>query len=213
MQHVRPHQVLELVNSRSYYDRLVTVVLPDRWSMSTIETAIILALAKYVQPKRHFEFGTYLGVTTITIAANLPEVIIETIDLDDRSFQDVDQHPNDQRLSEHRLLSDGQIAFVHTPFEERIHRLFGDSNTYDFSPYRGQMQMVHIDGGHDLRTVRSDTENAFEMLDTSCLGCVVWHDYGNVQYPELTQYLDDLALEYSMTHVEETTTVFRLHRP
>lgn len=213
MQHIRPWEALHLFETRSYYDRLVKVVLPDIRSPMAIETAILLALLKYIQPLLIFEFGTFLGITTLNIAANMREAaIVYTLDLDENSFQKARQHPVDKKLSMERLESEHRIAFMNTPYESRIKRLFGDSNMFDFAPFERKVNMIYIDGGHDLRTVRSDTHNSFRMIDTASLGCIVWHDYGNPDYPELTQFIDELSLERELKHVEETMTVFLLHK-
>ena len=111
-----------------------------------------------------------------------------------------------------RFALENQLAFVNTPYESRVRRLFGDSNIFDFAPYHDKVNMIYIDGGHDLRTVRSDTQNAFSMLDTGRIGCIAWHDYRNPEYPELTQFLDELSSEHELKHVEETMTVFTLHQ-
>ncbi len=214
MQHIRPHKALALFETKTYYDRMVKVVLPDVRSPFALETVVLLAVAKHVQPRVFFEFGTYLGITTLNTAANLPEdTAIYTLDLDDPAFQKASQHPGDKKLSIDRFESDHQIAFLGTPFERRIKRLYGDSNLFDFSPFQGKVNMAYIDGGHDLRTVRSDTENAFRMLDMKQPGCVAWHDYRNPNYPELTRYLDELSGTRELVHVEETLTVFMLHKP
>jgi hypothetical protein len=40
--------------------------------------------------------------------------------------------------------------------------------------------------------------------------CIIWHDYGNREFPQLTQYLDDLASDMTLYHVEGTMLVFHL---
>ncbi len=213
MEHIRPHQALGVFKTSSYHDRLVNVVLPDGKAPMSLESMILVALAKYVRPKVVFEFGTYLGITTLNFAANLGEgSIIYTFDLDKDTFNNIRQHPNDRTCSMDRFALENQLAFVSTPYESRIRRLFGDSNIFDFAPYHDKVNMIYIDGGHDLRTVRSDTQNAFSMLDTGRIGCIAWHDYRNPEYPELTQFLDDLSSEHELKHVEETMTVFTLHQ-
>jgi hypothetical protein len=34
----------------------------------------------------------------------------------------------------------------------------------------------------------------------------MWHDYRNPEYPELTHYLDGLATEQNIFHIEDTRT-------
>jgi hypothetical protein len=39
---------------------------------------------------------------------------------------------------------------------------------------------------------------------------VVWHDYGNPQFPELTQYLEELSAQMPIYHIEDTMLAFHL---
>jgi hypothetical protein len=82
--------------------------------------------------------------------------------------------------------------------------LFGDSTTFDFSPYHASIDFTFIDGGHDLVTVQSDTENSLKMASRGKPSAIAWHDYGNKEYPELTQYLDELAKERDIFHIQDT---------
>jgi Methyltransferase domain len=214
MQHIRPHQALHLFETPSYYDRLVNVVLPDQRSPMLLESMILLALAKHVQPDVIFEFGTFLGITTFQLAVNMAaEGIIYTLDLDAHAFEKICQHPSDRMKSISRFEYESRLAFVNTPYESRIKRLLGDSNVFNFAPFQGKVNMVYIDGGHDRRTARSDTRNAFSMLDTARRGCIAWHDYRNPEFPDLTEFLDEVSVERELQHVEETMTVFFLHEP
>lgn len=55
-----------------------------------------------------------------------------------------------------------------------------------------------------MPTAASDTQNALAMMDRSKPSCILWHDYGNPEYPELTPYFDELSTELDMVHVEDT---------
>jgi len=71
--------------------------------------------------------------------------------------------------------------------------------------------MVYVDGGHDLRTLKIDTKNAFKMLSPNSLSCIAWHDYNNTNYPHLTKYIDDISTKYDIYHIEETMVCFYLN--
>ena len=64
--------------------------------------------------------------------------------------------------------------FLEHPARERIEQLWGDSRTFDFTPYHG-MQLIFIDGAHDAPSVRRDTETALKLIDRNN-GAIVWHD-------------------------------------
>lgn len=214
MEHIRPHQALGLFETKSFYERISNIVLPEKLTPNVLETCILIALARSVEADVFFEFGTFRGVNTLNIAANLgKQAKVYTLDLDIDSFDKCNQHNNDKVLSEEHFAFEERLAFLRTPFENNIVRLFGDSKIYDFSPFYANVNMIYIDGGHDLETVKSDTEQAFKMLDNSRVGCIAWHDYGNKTYPELTQFLEDLSSEYDLKHVEETRIVFFINTP
>jgi len=144
---------------------------------------------------------------------NVPSLVnIYTLDLDYESFKNVKQHKPDHIVSLKHFEYERRLAFLGSPFENMIQRLYSDSNEFDFSDFEGEIDIVYVDGGHDLGTLRSDTENAFKMLRPDSLSCIAWHDYGNPNYPDLTQYLDDLSIEYDIYHVEETWAAFYLQK-
>jgi hypothetical protein len=210
LHNVRPHKLFNLVRSSSYLDRTVQMVLPDQRTPVLLDTAILLALAKLVRAGTIFEFGTYLGIQTLNLAANFPEARIYTLDLDEASLQGLQQDASDKPLTQTHLEYQSQLAFMNTPYEKRITRLFGDSNKYDFSGLSSQIDLIYIDGGHDRITLDSDTKNAFRMLSHGHAGCIAWHDYSNPTYPQVEEYLDRLSNSQDLFHVEESWTTFFL---
>jgi hypothetical protein len=208
---IRPHRLFNLVETPSYEARLMKIVLPDQRAPILLDTAVLLSLAKLVQPNAYFEFGTYLGVQLLNIIANLaPSARAYTLDLDENSAGKAEQHENDRPLTLEHLQSQDKLAFRHSSYESQITRLFGNSNTFDFSPFARRMDMIFVDGGHDLRTLRSDTENSFRMLSDNHKGCIAWHDYGNRIYPHLKMYLDELSETRDIFFVEESMVAFYL---
>ncbi len=81
--------------------------------------------------------------------------------------------------------------------------LEGNSLTFDSAPYHRSMDLVFVDGGHDRKTLAADTANAFRMARH---GCIVWHDYGNPEYPDVKEYLDGMTAP--IFHVEESRMAF-----
>jgi hypothetical protein len=74
------------------------------------------------------------------------------------------------------------------------------------------MDFVFVDGGHDFDTVKSDTENAFQLVRRDGQACIAWHDYGNPKYPELTSYMDQLGKELDLLQVGDTMLCFWFSR-
>src|SRR5262249_30840444 len=62
-----------------------------------------------------------------------------------------------------------------TPYAEKIRQLRGRSETFDFGPYRGSIDLVLIDADHRYEAVRRDTATALELLRPG--GVIVWDDY------------------------------------
>lgn len=80
-----------------------------------------------------------------------------------------------------------------------------------FSPFEQKIGMLYIDGGHDKRTVMSDTQNAFKMLSCNRFSCMVWDEYNNPDYPEVTEYLDDVSKGRDIFHIEESMLCFYMN--
>jgi hypothetical protein len=130
------------------------------------------SLLKSLEAHTVFEIGTFEGVTAWFLARNAgPQAEIHTLDIPpeatpryalDRS----DVHRSDpQALLYERLSAPGA----------RIDQHWGDSATFDFSPWKGSCHLVYIDGAHSEEYVRSDSHNALQMVRDD--GAVVWDDY------------------------------------
>lgn len=143
---------------------------------SLLEQTVLVRLAEASQPKRLFEFGTFDGRTALNLIAHSPpDAHLFTLDL---PAGKIDQ----TRLS----LEQGDRAFIDKPesgtrflktaYAGRITRLYGDSATFDFSPYFGTIDMVFVDASHAYEYVRSDTLNAMKLLRPTG-GVIAWHDY------------------------------------
>jgi hypothetical protein len=210
--HIRPHKLFHLITTQNMADRLVSVILPSKYSPMTFGTTLLIAITKIAQPLKYFEFGTYLGIQTLTIAANFPETFIYTLDMNKNDFTETEHTVNqhDKKLILRSIEHRDKTAFSDTPYEKRIVQLYGDSNKYNFSKLYGLMNMVYIDGGHDRKTLLSDTKNALCMISDEAYNCIVWHDYTNPNHPQVTQYLEDFSVDktFDLFHVEESTFCF-----
>lgn len=185
LQVIRPYQIFARcpVNARE-----AAIKIPERKDLALLETALLIAAMKDVNAHRVFEFGTYLGATTLNLALNLPDDgEIYTLDLPFGSR--IEQHPKDVPLTQEHFAVE-KLAFVGSRVERKIHVLKGNSLTVDLSRFRFSFDFIFIDGGHDPATVEADTTNALRMLRPG--GCIAWHDYKNPDYPELTAYLESL---------------------
>ena len=207
MNHIRPYRMFTLIETPPS-ERIASVPIPSRratGSVTLLETFLMVTALKLVAPRRVFEFGTFLGNTTLSLALNAPEEAeIFTLDLGEDHATTVKQHPEDVELTQIHLASQKRLDFLGTSIGCKITRLSGDSTKFDFSRWKDSVDFIFIDGGHDLATVKSDTENALQMARKDRQSCILWHDYRNPLYSALTYYLDELSERLDIFHVEET---------
>ena len=124
----------------------------------------LTCIGKAIDATTVFEIGTLNGLTTLTLARNLPAARFTTID--------IEQRPR---------------VYQQAPEATRIEQFIGNSATFDYSPYKGRCDLVYIDGDHSLAMVSSDTNSAFAMLAPG--GAIVWDDYDGYS-PGVVRYLD-----------------------
>lgn len=133
-------------------------------------------LCRLLQPKVVFEIGTLRGFTAAQMAMNTPaESVIYTLDLPPRGKPSLTTTPTDDVHI--RMANEGLgYCFDNTEAAAKIRPLLGDSATFDFSPFRGSVDLFFIDGAHSYEFVKSDTENALPCCHPGSV--VVWHDFG-----------------------------------
>jgi predicted O-methyltransferase YrrM len=186
LQTVRPYQIFHRLEAPAHA-REAAIKLPQRKDLPLLETALLIAAMKSVRARRIFEFGTYLGATTLNLALNCPgDAEVYTFDLPPGA--QIQQHPEDVPLTNEHFATE-RLQFIGSRVEHKITVVTGNSLTADLSHFH-PIDFIFIDGGHDLATVAADTANAFKMLRRG--GCIAWHDYKNYRYPELTAYLESL---------------------
>lgn len=144
------------------------------------ELAIINSRAQAVQDGTNiFEIGTFDGRTSLNLAfSSPPHCQVYTLDLKpemDTAFdlaegerRMVDKPRSGARIDPYRN-SDRETA-------SRIHQLYGDSASFDFSPYYDSCSLVFIDASHAYDYVLSDSREALKMIKDG--GVILWHDYG-----------------------------------
>jgi len=161
---------------------------------------VLGAMCKLLECKTVFEIGTYLGHTTWLLAHNSPDVHVWTLDLP--SLDAVRELKYEVTDREYFVAWNRGARFLGTPEAARITQLFGDSATFDFSPYYRKMDLVFIDGSHSYDYVRSDSDAAIRMLSDH--GTIVWDDY--LYYPGIYQVVNDLSahLEPPIFHIVGT---------
>lgn len=145
------------------------------------------AICRHQRPRRVFEFGTHTGSSTLTMAINAPE---------DTEIFTIDLEPSETIGS----------AYRNTEYSSKIRQLYGDSTTFDYTPFIGSVDLVFIDADHSYDGVKADTEKAFELLRPG--GMIVWDDYRwlecHWECVGVTIYLNELQRKRSIFSIAGT---------
>ena len=174
----------------------------------------LVAIARFVAAmgaKDIFEFGTFDGRTALNLAANAgADARVFTLDLPagEQSATSAPLHPHEMRYAESQVSG---ARYRGTDAEGRITQLYGDSGSFDFSPYHGAMDLVFVDGSHAYRYVVNDSLHALEMLKPG--GTILWHDYA--RWDDVTRALNELRQarpEFANLSWVEGTTLAILRR-
>ncbi len=133
---------------------------------NSLPTDLLLlnSLAKQSPNCSYFEIGTWRGESVANVARYAGNCY--TLNLSDKSMQEMGLSEN--YIKAHRFFSKNLSNVSH---------LQGDSMKFDFSPYRGKIDLIFVDGDHHFHQVAGDTRNAFSMLKNEN-AVIVWHDYG-----------------------------------
>lgn len=193
--------VLEDVFPDIHKQQIILRDLESKYGSMTIEEIYSVAvIVKQLNPNSVFEFGTFIGVTTLQIALNSDKrAKIFTLNLS--STEDETKYSIGHTEEEKNLpkLQPGN-RFENSEVSNKIEQLYGDSAEYNFSDYYDKMDFILVDASHEYNYVKSDTLNSFKMLKQG--GTIVWHDYPNA--PGVYNYLNDLAKEMKIYHIKDT---------
>lgn len=176
--------------------------LPRPGGVRSEELVLLACLVRHLQPKRLVEIGTGEGRTTLNLALNAPpDAEIITLDLppDAPSPNPQQSGPDYRQLG----ISEPGVLFRSHPLAHKIRLVLADSTRFDWSPYKGSVDFIFIDGAHDYESVLKDTENALSILRPG--GVILWHDYSICH--GVTACLNDLYLRQRLPifWLKETT--------
>jgi predicted O-methyltransferase YrrM len=161
-------------------------------NVTLLELLVIARLVRRFRPTALFEFGTYDGRTTLNLAANAPDgAAVYTLDLPRAGLADA-ALPLDRQERQFVDKEASGARFHGTPLERAITQLYGDSASFDYSPYAGTIDFVFVDASHAYEYVLNDSAHAIRLLRAG-RGVVVWHDYG--VWDGVTRALDRLHQE------------------
>jgi predicted O-methyltransferase YrrM len=190
--------VYEIFQSNNQYDVTLSGFSqsnPWLWEIASYTQDIIslCLLCRILQPCVVFEIGTFQGYTAAQMALNTPaSAKIFTLDLPPEGV--VAPALNNTITDQHHIVEHSHrarvYAFKGTPAEAKIQLLFGDSATFDFSPYCGCVDLFFIDGAHSYEYVRNDTLKAMECCHPGSV--IAWHDFGRQGVNGVSRWLCEL---------------------
>jgi predicted O-methyltransferase YrrM len=146
-------------------------------------------LCQILKPRMILEIGTFTGSGALHWAGNAPDAQVYTLDLPPKGTPSLTTtHTDREAVSEREAKP---MEFEGRPEAKRIHCLYGDSATFDFSPYLGKAELVFIDGAHSYEYVRNDTLRAGPCCKSG--GVIAWHDYGRAGFNSVSRWLHEFA--------------------
>ncbi|MEM9826884.1 MAG: class I SAM-dependent methyltransferase [Planctomycetota bacterium] len=154
----------------------------------------LAAVALHFQPRRIFEIGTYLGVTSDFFLTLLPESEVVSIAFVPRRWSLRNIRSLRGRQYNNTELTRRQVGSkVDASRRKRFTQLHGDSHQLQAASLIqrfGKFDLVFIDGDHSAQGVKLDTELAQPILSDN--GVICWHDANpKTKYLPVRRYLED----------------------
>ena len=133
-------------------------------SLST-DLGLLKILAEKKPNTTYFEIGTWRGESVANVASVAEQCFTLNLSSEEMKSMGLSQ----QYIDLHGFYSK-QL--------NNVNHLTGNSHSFDFSPYKGKIDFVFIDGDHHYESVLKDSKTAFSLLkDDNSI--IVWHDYTN----------------------------------
>jgi predicted O-methyltransferase YrrM len=130
-------------------------------SMAT-DFALLQLLCRRYSVETYLEIGTWRGESAANVAPYVKEVF--TLNLPDQTLLDMGM--SQAYIASHRFFSKDLANVSH---------LFGDSATFDWTPYKQKCDLIFIDGDHSTEAVERDTRTALGLRKSE-KSILVWHD-------------------------------------
>ena len=206
MRHIHLDRLFALVDEPPAR-RISQIQVPSRsgaCGLTKLETIALVGAMRVVHARRVFEFGSFLSITTLNFALNVPpDGSVLTLDLGADCAPRANQHPASGPLTEIHLKADG-LDFVDSEVADKITALSGDSTSFDFGPWKNSMDLVFIEGGHSIDALSVGTENAFAIIAKDKPACILWHGHRNSKYPLLSTHLQQISEAIPVFHIGDT---------
>jgi predicted O-methyltransferase YrrM len=166
----------------------------ESYNVKPHEFTMLGEIARIERPHTAFEIGTFDGRTTAFMAEACEELTqIYTLDLPAEDSRISDPQAHSKTIGKH---------FRDRNYANRISQLWGDSLTFDYSPYFGKIDLAFIDAVHDRTHVRSDTQSMLKCVRPG--GIIAWHDV-NLDFPGVIAGILDVVGAEMIQHIAGTS--------
>ena len=200
-------------------DAFIKTLFPpvELGSITLVDQIVLLSLMQIVNPKKIVEIGTHLGYSAAILAMNTHNTKIFSIDLpsdlsvDDIKYDKNKIHTNDVdndnflRVKQH-IEGEKYLSQLSEKDSSKIELVKADSTKINFQKSFGKVEMVFIDGGHEMHLVEQDTMNARSIISK---GVLIWHDYGSEIHVDVTAFLKKETTR-KIFHVRGSLCAFEL---
>jgi len=171
------------------------------------ELASLAFITRQLAPSAIFEIGTFRGRTALNFALNAPtDCLVYTLDLpaEDRAQMQAQTNEADRAIIQ---ASHTGIDYQGKEAAKNIRQLYGNSLTFDFSPYLGKIDLVFVDGAHHYEAVLKDTQTALSLVKPG--GVILWHDFANYgDYNDVTRAVLRSLPPREIVQIENTQLAF-----
>ncbi|MDB6055809.1 MAG: O-methyltransferase family 3 [Verrucomicrobiales bacterium] len=177
-------------------------------NVTTTELVVLNRTIRKIGARNIFEIGTFDGRTTLNMAANMisPGRVI-TLDLPRADLQNTKLKTEIADRAFINKESSGERFQSNSALSKCITQVFGDSASFDFSPYKASMDLVFVDGSHAYEYVLNDAKKAIALIREQG-GTIFFHDYASC-WPGVNQALNELMLNdinfKNLIHISGTT--------
>jgi hypothetical protein len=179
-------------------------------SLTFDEIVYLSSLVKILAPRAIFEIGTFRGYTIRALARHAPpDCEVYTLDLppEELGKSPLRQHSADLGnvlLNPHRKPGIGDIYLSDPMASQRITQFLGSSDAFDFTPFKGKVDIFFIDGAHSYDFVVNDTAQALRSLSER--GVIVWHDLTG-GWRGLVRFFKEFGRDHLLYHLRGTSLV------
>jgi len=194
-------QIYDVLPANDAEDIILGGLKSGTWFWNAQRGADIVNLClicQILKPRVVFEIGTLTGYSAFHFGLNTsPDARVYTLDLPKNEIVDPQMEITfmDRDLTAIHAETE-RYAFDDSAVASKITRLFGDSATFDFSPYHDAVDLFFIDGAHSYDYVRSDTLNALKCCHPGSV--IAWHDFGRVGGNGVSRWIVEFSKEHDV---------------